>query len=106
MLYKREDYLNKMRSFYNETDLIKVITGVRRCGKSTLMQLIIEELLNHGIAKENIFLVNLEKTEYRKVRTVESLENTINKLSLSAKKGIKYLFIDEIQYVKYNKSIN
>ena len=100
MLYKREDYLSKIRSFYNETDLIKVITGVRRCGKSTLMQLIIEELLNHGIAKENIFLINLEKTEFRKVRTVENLESTINKLSLSSTEGIKYLFIDEVQYIK------
>lgn len=42
-LYYRENYLKKIRGFYHETDLIKVITGIRRCGKSCLMQTIAEE---------------------------------------------------------------
>ncbi len=43
-LYKREIYLNRIRGFYNDTDIIKVITGVRRCGKSSLMLMIMDEL--------------------------------------------------------------
>lgn len=43
-LYKRENYLMKMRGFYHDTDIIKVISGVRRCGKSSIMSIIAEEL--------------------------------------------------------------
>ncbi|MEE3392827.1 MAG: hypothetical protein VZR23_03965 [Lachnospiraceae bacterium] len=43
-LYKRENYLKKIRGFYSETEVIKVITGVRRCGKSSIMRMIAEEL--------------------------------------------------------------
>ena len=44
-LYRREQYLSKIRGFYHENDIIKVITGVRRCGKSSLMEMIKDELL-------------------------------------------------------------
>ena len=48
ILYKREKYLSKMRAFFHDDDLIKVITGIRRCGKSSLMQTIAEELKGDG----------------------------------------------------------
>jgi len=48
-LYKREKYLSRIRPFYNDTGLIKVITGIRRCGKSSLMQTISEELIETGL---------------------------------------------------------
>ena len=51
-LYHRENYLKNIRGFYHETDLIKVITGIRRCGKSCLMQSIAEELIASGVKEE------------------------------------------------------
>ena len=53
-LYKREKYLAKIRGFYHECEIIKVITGVRRCGKSSIMNLVAGELLQSGIKEENI----------------------------------------------------
>lgn len=96
-LYKRENYLKKIRGFYHDTDLIKVITGVRRCGKSCLMQTIADELKESGISSENIFYINLDKRGYKNVKKAEQLENLIDEICVS--KGIKYLFIDEIQNV-------
>ena len=51
-LYRRENYLLRIRGFYHDTGLIKVITGIRRCGKSCLMQTIAEELKETGVALE------------------------------------------------------
>ena len=53
-IYKRETYLNKIRNFYDDSEMIKVITGIRRCGKSFLLKSIIEELLDKGVNEENI----------------------------------------------------
>ena len=96
-LYKRENYLKKIRGFYHDTDLIKVISGVRRCGKSCLMQTIADELKASGIPSENIFYINLDKRGYKKIKNAEQLENLIDEICVS--KGIIYLFIDEIQNV-------
>ena len=52
-LYRREDYLQKIRGFYHDTGIIKVITGVRRCGKSCLMETISLELKENGVRDEN-----------------------------------------------------
>ena len=98
-LYKREKYLKKIRGFYHETDIIKVITGIRRCGKSSIMQLIIEELIDAGINKENIIYINLDKKGYKNVKTNDELETLIDKETKNIK-GVKYLFIDEVQNVK------
>ncbi|MBR3057935.1 MAG: ATP-binding protein [Clostridiales bacterium] len=96
-LYHRENYLRKIRAFYHETDLIKVITGVRRCGKSCLMQTIAEELRASGIKEENIVYLNLDKRGFKSIKTADELESVID--SLCTAKGVKYLFIDEIQNV-------
>ena len=53
-LYKREKYLSRIRGFYHATDIIKVLTGLRRCGKSSIMELISKELVSNGVNKENI----------------------------------------------------
>ena len=97
-LYRRENYLKKIRGFYHDTDLIKVITGIRRCGKSCLMQTIADELKESGINKENIVYINLDKRGFKSIKTPEQLENIIDKLCTAA--GTKYLFIDEIQNVE------
>lgn len=97
-LFTREKYLKKMRGFYHDTEIIKVITGVRRSGKSCLMQMVREELLQSGVMPDNIIFLDLDSRAFRKVKTADRLEETID--SLSAKQGTKYLFIDEIQNVK------
>ena len=96
-LYNRETYLKKIRVFYNDTGLIKVISGVRRCGKSCLMQTIAEELKGSGVPDKNIIFINLDKRGFKAVRTAQQLENMIDELCNA--EGVKYLFIDEIQNV-------
>lgn len=97
-LYRRENYLKKIRGFYHDTDLIKVITGIRRCGKSCLMQTIAEELKESGVQSENIVYINLDKRGFKSIKTPDQLEEVIDKLCTT--KGTKYLFIDEIQNVE------
>lgn len=97
-LYPRENYLKKIRGFYHDTDLIKVITGIRRCGKSCLMQTIAEELKDSDIPPENIVYMNLDKRGFKSIKTPEQLEAEIDKLGTA--EGTKYLFIDEIQNVE------
>ena len=63
MMIKRENYLLKIREFY-DSNLIKVITGIRRCGKSTLFQLFIDYLKSTGISNEQIISINLEDADY------------------------------------------
>ena len=96
-LYKRENYLRKIRGFYQDTGLIKVISGVRRCGKSCLMETIAEELREIGVQQENIIYLNLDKRGYRGIKTADQLDKLIEEKSVSS--GTKYLFIDEIQNV-------
>ncbi len=97
-LYKREKYLSKIRPFYDATDIIKVITGIRRCGKSSLMEIIAEEIIEKGVPKENIIFLDLDKRGFRNVKTAKQLEAVI--LEAGRAKGLKYLFIDEVQNVE------
>lgn len=97
-LFIREKYLKKMRGFYHDTEIIKVITGVRRSGKSCLMQMVKEELLQGGVSPENIIFLDLDSKAYRKIKSADQLELIID--SFGEINGRKYLFIDEIQNVK------
>lgn len=96
-LYKRELYLNKIRGFYSDAETIKVITGIRRCGKSSLLETIVEELKENGIEEKNIIEINLDKRPYKNVKTPEQLDKLI--ASLISDDDFKYIFIDEIQNV-------
>lgn len=95
--YPRENYLKRIRDFYSATDIIKVITGVRRCGKSCLMETISQELRESGTPAENIHFFDLDSKEYNKIQKAEQLEQLIN--SIPDTSGTKYLFIDEVQNV-------
>ena len=97
-LYRRENYLKKIRGFYHDTGIIKVITGFRRCGKSCLMETAADEIRESGVLKENIIYLNLDKRGYRNIKTPDQLDALIE--SKSTAEGIKYLFIDEIQNVE------
>ena len=96
-LFPRENYLKKIRGFYHDAGMIKVITGVRRCGKSCLMQCIAEELRAEGVDDEHIVFFDLDRYGYRSVKAPEQLEDFIR--PLLAISGTKYLFIDEVQNV-------
>ena len=97
-LYIREEYLKRMRGFYHDTDIIKVITGVRRCGKSSIMLMIMDEILNSGVNVDNCVFIDLDSRKYSKVKTKQDLEELLD--SYSNINGIKYVFIDEIQNIK------
>ncbi len=97
-LFIRENYLRKIRGFYDTDDLIKVITGVRRCGKSSLMQMIAEEVRQKGVPEENVVYLDLDTRRYRKIKTPDALEHIIEESGHA--KGLKYLFIDEVQNVR------
>jgi len=96
-LYKREKYLSKIRPFY-ETDLIKVITGIRRCGKSCIMQMIIQELIDSGVEKDKIIYIPLDKKPFKHIETPDKLEKSIDEKII--KEGKYYIFIDEVQNVE------
>ena len=96
-LFPREKYLSRMRGFYDADDIIKVITGVRRCGKSCLMQTIVAELKARGIHDENIIYIDLDKRGYGQIKHPHQLDKLIEEKTQV--KGLKYLFIDEIQNV-------
>ncbi len=105
-LYRREKYLSKVRGFYHECGLIKVFVGVRRCGKSSIMNLIMQELIDNGVSEDNILYYHLDKNPYENIDTPFKLKKLITKYSHGVK-GMKYLFIDEIQNVKdFEKIIN
>lgn len=96
-IYKREDYLKKVRGFYKD-DMIKVISGIRRCGKSFFLKSIIQELLENGVQEKDIIYIELDKKEYKNIKTPKQLEKVIDKQIVD--NDFKYLFIDEIQNVK------
>lgn len=104
-MIKREMYMSRIRPFIN-TDLVKVMTGIRRCGKSVMLELIKEELLQSGVNKSQFISINFEDMSYAHLQTAKALNDDIieraNKIE-----GKVYLFFDEIQEVKdWEKCIN
>ena len=96
-LYKRELYLSKIRGFYNDPETIKVITGISRCGKSSLRETIIEELKESGIKEKNIIEIKLDKRPNKNIKTAEQLDKLIE--TYINDNDFKYIFLDEIQNV-------
>ena len=92
----REIYLERIRPFYN-SEMVKVITGIRRCGKSTIMRQIISEIKELGIAEENIIYINFEDYKYRKISNADALYDYVEEKIKTTDKY--YLFFDEIQNV-------
>ena len=97
-LYKRELYLKKIRGFYNDTEIIKVITGIRRCGKSSLLDTIIDELKEQGVKDKDIIEIKLDKRPNKNIKTPDQLDKLIESYILDD--DFKYIFLDEIQNVK------
>ena len=103
-MIERNEYLEKLISF-KDKKLIKVITGIRRCGKSTLLELFQEYLLKSGINKSQIISINFEDPDNDELTNYKELYNYIKSKLLEDKKT--YIFLDEIQNVKdYQKAID
>lgn len=95
-MIKRSLFLDRIRPFYH-SEMVKVLTGIRRCGKSTLLKQILEELKETGVAEEKIIYINFEDYSYRRINTADKLYEYISgKIQVGEK---TYLFIDEIQNV-------
>lgn len=101
-VYPREKYLKKIRPFY-DSDIIKVITGIRRCGKSCILKAIMNELSSNGVPESQIIYIPLDKRGYKNIKTPEELEAKIE--SMLGAEEFYYLFIDEIQNVSGFESI-
>lgn len=97
-MIKRKFYLEKIVKLIDTED-IKVITGVRRCGKTVLLKQIIDELENRGIASENIIYMSFESSKYKNIRNDDDLDEFIF-LKTNNLNGKIYLLFDEIQKVK------
>ena len=95
-LVSRPYYLDFLRR-HKDRPIIKVVSGIRRCGKSTLFKLFQDELLADNVTAEQIIDINFELMEYDKLRDYRALYEYINKRIIPSKK--MYLFLDEIQHV-------
>ena len=103
-MLKRELYLNKIRDFY-DSNLIKILVGIRRCGKSVILEQIINELKEKGIEENHIIYINFEFIEFEELTDYKKLNNYIKEKIKDEK--MYYLFFDEIQNVeKFEKVIN
>ena len=103
-MIKREQYLTKIRDFYS-SNIIKIIIGIRRCGKSVLLKQIMEEIHNNDIDDNHLIYLNFEDIDYSFIKDYMDLNNYIKDKIKDKKKY--YLFFDEIQLIdKWEKAIN
>lgn len=103
-MIERSQYYDYIEKFIDKP-MIKVITGIRRSGKSTLLKLLQIKLVERGIDKENIVYVNFESMKFYNLRTSIACYDYISDMMTSKKK--KYLFFDEIQLVdRWEEAIN
>ena len=104
-MIKRELYMSRIRPFIG-TELIKVMTGIRRCGKSVMLELIKQELTESGVSPTQFVSVNFEDMSCSHLQTAQALHDEITKRAAETE-GKVYLFFDEIQEVKdWEKCIN
>ncbi len=104
-MIKRELYMKRIRPFIN-TELVKVMTGIRRCGKSVMLELVKQELTESGIDEKQFISINFEDMRYSGLHNAQTLHEEILKRA-AAVEGKVYLFFDEIQEVKdWEKCIN
>ena len=104
-MIKREMYMSHIRPFIG-TELIKVMTGIRRCGKSVMLELIKQELTESGVNPAQFISINFEDMNYAHLQTAKALHDEITKRAADLD-GKIYLFFDEIQEVKdWEKCIN
>lgn len=99
----RENYVKKIMAF-TDTSFVKILTGVRRCGKSTIMQMIMDELRKRGIPEERIVSYRFDSMEYDDMTAKQLYEMLKTRLSVGEK---TYLFLDEVQEISsWEKTVN
>ncbi|HBB05545.1 MAG TPA: ATPase [Firmicutes bacterium] len=101
-IFVREKYLKGIRPFY-QSDIVKVITGIRRCGKSCLLKSIMTEMKRSGIPDERIIYLPLDRRGFKDIKTPKELEDRIE--SYIKEDGRYFLFIDEVQNVSGFESV-
>lgn len=94
-MIKRNLYMQRIRPFMGK-NIVKVLTGIRRCGKSVMLQLIQDEMIENGVPKEQIFSINFETRSVDYVRNADTTYQVIKEFS-QEHPGKIYLFLDEIQ---------
>lgn len=103
MIYRKQ-YMDQILPFV-DSPFVKILTGVRRCGKSTIMQMICEELLKRGIEKEQIISYRFDSLEYEDIDTAKKLYEEVKSVLPSGKKA--YIFLDEVQEISdWEKAVN
>jgi len=100
----RNGYLNELIGF-KDKHLIKILTGIRRCGKSTLFELYQDYLLKNGVGEEQIISINFEDIDFEELQNYKALYNYLKDRLIPDK--MNYIFLDEIQNVtKYQKAVD
>ncbi len=103
-MLKREMYLSRIRGFY-DSDLVKILVGIRRCGKSVILKQIIDELKEKMVDEKHIIYVNFEFIEFEELQDYKKLNTYIKEKIIDDKKY--YVFLDEIQKVeKFEEVVN
>ena len=96
-MLKREIYLSRIRGFY-DSDLVKILVGIRRCGKSVILKQIIDEIKEKGIQEDHILYINFEFVEFEDLKDYKKLNDYIKEKIKDNKEY--YVFLDEIQNVE------
>lgn len=100
----RKEYLDFLLQF-KEKELIKVVSEIRRCGKSTLFEIYKDYLKEHGVEEEQIIAINFEELDYEHLNNYRVLYDYIKNLLLPEK--MNYIFLDEIQHVEqFEKAVD
>ena len=103
-MIKRPEYVDRIIK-YKDTPFVKILTGIRRCGKSTIMKMLMEEIRSKGIEENRIIHINFDSLEYEEIKTAKQLYEYVKERLYSG--GRTYLFFDEIQEVKsWEKAVN
>ena len=95
-LRQRDSYLNKLIGF-QDTEPVKVITGIRRCGKSSLLKLMVQHLKNTGVLPEQILEMNFESFDFRRMNA-DDIYRYVKERIVPGKR--MYLFFDELQRIE------
>ncbi|NLG03442.1 MAG: ATP-binding protein [Clostridia bacterium] len=104
-MYNRSTYMDKLLSYKDKTEIIKVLTGIRRCGKSTLLELYKQYLLDDGVKDNHIIHIRFESLEHEDLKTYKELNEYI--LERINTDGINYILLDEVQYVEnWERAVN